>query len=123
MPFLGYADPGSDRICEASWKDDERLVQRSWRLNGDGNRYAALLVALVGEDPCRDSLDQLHHEFELRHELDVAWAARPLELVRDGARVTLVLEDPGGEPLQRLLDAPLETGRFLELAIAMTVAV
>jgi len=34
----------------------------------------------------------------------------------------LVLEDPGGEPLERLLGAPLETGRFLRLATDITVA-
>src|SRR5262249_51055400 len=35
----------------------------------------------------------------------------------------LVLEDAGGEPLDRLLDAPIEVGRFLELAISITAAV
>ena len=47
---------------------------------------------------------------------------RPLELVRDRGRTMLVLEDPGGEPLDRLLGAPLEVGRFLRLAIAIAAA-
>ncbi len=34
----------------------------------------------------------------------------------------LMLEDPGGEPLDRLLGAPLETGRFLNLAIGIASA-
>jgi hypothetical protein len=35
-------------------------------------------------------------------------------------RVMLVLEDAGGEPLQRLLlDPPMEVRRFLRLAIGM----
>ena len=34
----------------------------------------------------------------------------------------LVLEDQGGEPLGRLLGAPMEVGRFLHLAIGITVA-
>jgi len=29
----------------------------------------------------------------------------------------LLLEDPGGEPLGRLIDGPMETGRFLRFAI------
>ena len=33
---------------------------------------------------------------------------RPLELVREAAATMLVLEDPGGEPLDRLLGAPLD---------------
>ena len=34
----------------------------------------------------------------------------------------LVLEDPGGEPLHRLLGAPMEVGRFLRLAIGIAMA-
>ena len=34
----------------------------------------------------------------------------------------LVLEDPGGEPLGRLLDAPLELTRFLQIAIGLPTA-
>ena len=41
----------------------------------------------------------------MKDELDGAWAARPLELGDEG-RTMLVLEDPGGEPLERLLGAP-----------------
>src|SRR5262249_37817746 len=48
---------------------------------------------------------------------------RPLELVLDGARTMLVLEDAGGEPLDRLLSAPMEVGRFLRLAVRMAAAV
>ena len=58
---------------------------------------------------------RLAHEYGLKDELDVAWAVRPLELVRERGRTILVLEDPGSEPLGRLLGAPLEPGRFLRL--------
>jgi serine/threonine protein kinase len=34
----------------------------------------------------------------------------------------LVLEDPGGEPLDRLLGSPMEVGSFLRLAIGITSA-
>ena len=44
-------------------------------------------------------LDRLAHEYELRDELDSDWAARPLALARERGRTMLVLEDPGGEPL------------------------
>src|SRR5262249_49143909 len=69
------------------------------------------------------SLDHLTHEFELKDELDGAWAVRPLELVRDAGRTTLVLEDTDGEPLDRLLGAAVEVGRFLRLAIGIAAAV
>jgi hypothetical protein len=42
---------------------------------------------------------------------------RPLDLVRDVSRTLLVLVDAGREPLDRLLGAPIEVGRFLGLAI------
>ena len=70
----------------------------------------------------RSSLDRLAHEYGLKDELDEAWAVRPLELVREGGRTMLVLEDPGGEPLDRLLGAPMEMGRFLRLAIGIAAA-
>ena len=36
--------------------------------------------------------------------------------------VSLVLEDPGAEPLEPLLGAPMETSRFLRLALALAAA-
>jgi serine/threonine protein kinase len=47
---------------------------------------------------------------------------QPIELHRDGGRSTLVLEDPGGEPLTTLLGSPLDMARFLPLAIGITAA-
>src|SRR5262245_56060805 len=104
------------------WEDDERVVHRGWRRDGSGKPSAALFVVPATDPPTRSSLDQLRHEFELRTELDETWAARPLELVREAGRTMLVLDDPGGEPLDRLLDAPLETERFLRIAVGMAVA-
>ncbi|MGF6965801.1 serine/threonine protein kinase [Paraburkholderia sp. WC7.3g] len=58
----------------------------------------------------------------MKDELDGAWAVWPLELVHEGGRTLLVLEDPGGEPLERLLGAPMEVGRVLRLAVGIAVA-
>src|SRR5262249_14194038 len=84
---------------------------------------AVLIVLPAVDHPSRTSLDRLTHERELKDELDGAWAARPLELVRDVGRTMLVLEHAGGEPLDRLLGAPMEVGRFLRLAIGIAAAV
>ena len=81
-----------------------------------------LLVLLVAERPPPFALDRLAREYELKDKLDGAWAAHPLELVREDARALLVLEDPGGEPLARLLGAPMEAGGFLRLAIGIAAA-
>ena len=47
---------------------------------------------------------------------------RPLALVRDRGRSVLLLEDPGGEPLDRLLGQPMEMGRFLRLVSGLSAA-
>jgi serine/threonine protein kinase len=67
-------------------------------------------------------IDRLTHEYGLRDELDSAWALRPLELVSEGGRSMLVLEDSGGEPLERQLHAPMELRTFLGLAVQITAA-
>ncbi len=95
---------------------------RGWRLDDDGQRKAVLAVWPAAEHPAPASLDRLAHEYGLKDELDSAWAVRPLELGREGGRTMLVLEDPGGEPLDRLLGAPMEVGRFLRLAIGIATA-
>src|SRR5215475_10530502 len=115
---VAYSD-GSSQIL---WEDGERVFSRGWRLDDNGNRRAVLLVAPVADHPSRSRLDRLTHEYELKDELDGAWAARPLALMRDAGRTVLVLDDPGGEPLDRLLGGPMEVGRFLRLAIAVTSA-
>ena len=47
----------------------------------------------------------------------------PLALVRDSGRTMLVPEDPGGEPLERQLVAPMDVGSFLRLAASIASAV
>src|SRR5215470_16790805 len=112
----------SDGSSQVLWEDGERVFSRGWRLDDNGNRLAVLLVAPAADHPSRTRLDRLTHEYELKDDLDGAWAARPLALMHDAGRTVLVLDDLGGEPLDRLLGGPMEIGRFLRLAIAVTSA-
>src|SRR5215468_3157389 len=105
----------SDGSSQILWEDSERVFHRGWRLGDDGKRCAVLLVAPAADHPSRSTLDHFSHEYELKDELDGAWAARPLELVREANRTMLVLDDAGGEPLEMLLGAPMDIGRFLRL--------
>src|SRR3954449_11263387 len=98
----------SDGSSQVLWEDGERVFSRGWRLDDNGNRLAVLLVTPAADHPSRSSLDRLTHEYELQDELDSAWAARPLALMRRGGRTLLVLDDLGGEPLGRLLDGPMD---------------
>ncbi|MBV9563769.1 MAG: serine/threonine protein kinase, partial [Bradyrhizobium sp.] len=113
-----YSDGGSQVL----WEDGERVFRRGWRVDDDGKQHAVLTVVPAGDHPSRSNLDRLAHEYELRDELDGAWAVRPLDLVRDAGRTVLVLDDVGGEPLDRLLGAPMEVGRFLHLGSAVAEA-
>ena len=75
----------SDGSSQVLWEDGERVFSRGWRLDDNGNRLAVLLVAAAADHPSRSRLDRLTHEYELKDELDGAWAARPLALMRDAA--------------------------------------
>ena len=77
-----------------------------------------LVVRHAAEHPSPSSLERFTHEYGLKDELDAAWAVRPLEL----GRTTLVLEDPGGEPLDRYIGQPMEMGQWLRLAIGLANA-
>src|SRR5471030_1635790 len=88
-----------------------------------GNPLPLLAVALAAEHPSAQSLRRLEHEYSLAPDLDPAWAARPLALTRHDARTMLVLNDPGGEPLDRVLQGqPLEVTRFLRVVIGLAAA-
>ena len=104
------------------WEDGERVFSRGWRESGEGRRVAVLIVDLAAQLPTPVGLDRLAHEYGLKDELSTAWAARPVELVRERGRSLLVLEDPGGEPLDRLLGQPMTLESFLRLAIGIATA-
>jgi predicted ATPase/signal transduction histidine kinase/CheY-like chemotaxis protein len=88
---------------------------------GSGDSLAPVLL-VTAEETSLVGLRRLEHEYALRAELDVAWAARPVALSRYHGRLTLVLEDPGGEPLDRRLGRPLEISEFLRIAIPLAAA-
>jgi PAS domain S-box-containing protein len=101
-------------------EDGERVFCRiGSHANADGSVLAMLPAT---QHPATATLDRLAHEFGLKEELDGAWAVRPLELIREGGRTMLVLEDPCGEPLERLLGVTFDTDHFLSLAIDIAVA-
>src|SRR6202140_5476265 len=69
---------------------------------GPGNGLAPILL-VAAEETSLGSVERLEHEYALKAELDADWAARPVALTHYNDRLALVLEDPGGTPLDRLL--------------------
>ena len=97
-----------------------------YRGRQQGNPSSILAVALSAEQPSPQSLRRLEHEYSLAAELDPAWAAKPLALTRHEGRTILLIKDPGGEPLDRVLEhlqgQPLDLPRFLSIAIGLATA-
>src|SRR3984893_10366311 len=88
---------------------------------GSGNGLSPILLVSADENS-PGSVERLEHEFALKSELDANWAARPVALTHHNGRMTLVLEDPGGAPLDRLLGRPMEVSHFLRIAIPVAKA-
>jgi PAS domain S-box-containing protein len=97
-----------------------------YRGRQNGNPSPVLAVALAAEQPSPQALRRLEHEYSLAADLDPAWAAKPLALTRHEGRTILVLKDPGGDPLDRILEQhqgqPLELTLFLRIAIGLATA-
>jgi predicted ATPase/signal transduction histidine kinase len=81
------------------------------------------VLALVAARPTSRTIARLENEYALAAVLDPSWAARPLALNRHKGPTTLLLEDNGGDPLDRALGRPLALTRFLRLAINLSTAV
>src|SRR5262249_39317775 len=110
-------------LLETLCGDGEFILHRGQHPSRmDGVPPSILVVAPVGEHPVPGSLRRLEHEYALRAELDSGWAVRPLALAQHQGHTMLVLEDPGGEPLDRLLGQAMEVGWFLRLAIGIALA-
>ncbi len=88
---------------------------------GSGNGLTPILF-VTAENASLGSFKRLEHEYALKAELDAAWAARPVVLFHYNDRMTLVLDDPGGEVPDRLLGQPLDTLDFLRIAIQLANA-
>ncbi len=110
------------RDLELLSDDGERILCRGRPVAGDDGDPPVLIAFPAAGHQSLAVLHRLAHEYALKDELDSAWAARPLELRQERGRTQLLIEDPGGEPLERILGEPMETGRFLQLAIGIASA-
>src|SRR5262245_5666947 len=109
MDLSGY-------VLTLLWEDGEFILSRGVR---DGQRCPLLVLSPTSEQSTPRSLQRLEHAYGLREELDPAWAVRPLEWVWNQGRPTLLLADPGGELLARLVGQPWEVSQFLRIALGL----
>ena len=110
----------SKYLFEMLRKDEEFNLYRG-RTEDDTSQI--LVLSPVAEYPAPEALKRLEHEYSLKEELDPAWAARPIAITFYWDRTVLVLEDPGGVPLDQLLCQPLELACSLRLAVGLSSAI
>lgn len=107
-------------VFEALQKDEEFILYRG---RSQIPPVKVLVLSPVAEYPTSKTLKWLEHVYSLREELDPSWATRPIAMGRHWDRTVLVLEDPGGVPLARLLGQPLDIAFSLRLAISLSAAI
>jgi serine/threonine protein kinase len=104
-------------VVEPLRKDEHFILYRG-RSRYDGSEV--LVLSPLAEYSAPEILKRLEHEYALREKLDSTWASRPIAMARHWNRTVLVLEDPGGVPLDQLLGQPLEVAFSLRLAISLS---
>ena len=110
----------SKYVVERLREDEEFILYRGHAAGADPT--SILILGPVPTHPRLDTLQKIDHEYSLRWELNGAWAVQPLELSRYDGQQVLVLRDPGGEPLNRLIHGPMDVDRFLRIAISLATA-
>src|SRR5215468_12285919 len=125
IPWLGVSMEGpvdlAKYVLEPLRKDEEFVLYRAEPSERAGS-LSVLLLAPASARPALETLKKIGHEYSLRHELDSAWAVRPLAVSYQQGQTTLVLEDPGGKTLDQLLPGPMEITQFLRLAVRLAAA-
>src|SRR5580698_5832986 len=110
----------SDYVRECLREDEEFILYRA--RTGAAEVPSVLLLTPASIHPRLESLKKIEHEYSLCHDLGSAWAVRPLALSECNGQKALVLEDPGGEFLHRLIQGPMEITQFLRIAIGVSTA-
>jgi serine/threonine protein kinase len=111
----------SQYVLEVLRRDEEFVLYWGEPANQPSSP-SVLLLTPASMGPALETLKKMEHEYSLRDELDSAWAVRSLALSEQRGQTTLVLEDPGSEPLDRFLPGPMEMTRFLRFAVGIATA-
>jgi predicted ATPase/GAF domain-containing protein/HPt (histidine-containing phosphotransfer) domain-containing protein len=105
--------------------ETETTILYGGRRVEDGRPVVAKV--LRSEHPTRAELARLRHEHTLLRSMDHEQIVKPLELLKHGNGLALIMDDMGARSVRALIpDSPatrLPLARFLETAIAMTGAV
>src|SRR5262249_4939828 len=104
-------------------QDGEFILYRGLRgTHAEAGPSSILALSPAAEHPASATIRKIEQEFSFKDELSPAWAVRPIALTQRQSRPMLLFEDPGGEPLDRVLPRRLELKEFLRCGIAVTAA-
>jgi serine/threonine protein kinase len=98
-------------------KDGELIFYRGKGKNGTPR---VLVLSPAGQRPLPESLKRLENEYSLKEELNPTWATRPIAFADHLGRTVVVLQDPGGVPLEQLLSQRRDVALSLRLAISLS---
>src|SRR5580700_10522050 len=110
----------SEYVRECLREDEEFILYRARASAAEV--HSVLLLTPASIHPRPESLKKIEHEFSLCRDFDPTWAVRPLALSECNGQKALVLEDPGGEFLHRLIQGPMEIKQFLRITIGLSSA-
>jgi PAS domain S-box-containing protein len=121
------ARPGARAVTDLSrltfevLRQDEHFILYRGRSSNDSSQV--LLSSPTSQNPTPQNLKRLERPYSLKEELDPAWAVRPIEFANHWDRLVLVMEDPGGVPLDQLLGQPLDLAFSLRIAVSLSSAI
>jgi PAS domain S-box-containing protein len=108
---------------ETLHQDGEFILYRGLpQIGAEPSPPSILALSPVVERPAPATIKKIEHEFSLRDELNPAWAARPIAVTKHIGQTAIVLEDPGGKPLDRFLSGPVDLKLFLRIAVGLASA-
>src|ERR1700739_513011 len=110
----------SEYVRECLREDEEFILYRASTSAAEPS--SVLLLTPASIHPRLESLKKIEHEYSLCRDFDTTWAVRALALSQWNHQKALVLEDPGGEFLHRLIQGPMDIKQFLRIAISVSTA-
>src|ERR1700733_6642130 len=110
----------SNYVRECLREDEEFILYRARARSAELS--SVLLLTFASIRPRPESLRKIEHEYLFCRDFDTTWAVRPHALTDYNGQRALVLEDPGGEFLHRLIQGPMEIKQFLRIAIGLSAA-
>jgi PAS domain S-box-containing protein len=110
----------SKHVLEPLRRDEDSILYRG-RNHEDLSQV--LVLAPAKEEAWPERLKRLEDEYSFKADLDPAWAVRPIEITFHWNRPVLVLEDPGGIPLDQLIGQASDLGSTLRRAISLAHAI